>query len=312
MATSTTRSHPRTLVLGATGRHGRTGARLVERLLAHGHLVRVLARSDGPGAEDLRRRGVEVVIGDLLDRRSLPGAVEDVDAVYFAYPIAPGVVPAAANLASVLREVTPSPRLVVMSMAVSRADSPSGLGRAQWTAEEIFTWAGLEPTVLRVAGLFYENILVLHAPAIRATRAFANSFGAARTPWISGFDAADLAAATLIHPDRHAGGTITDPPAAELLTHTDIAAIISAEIGHDISYTPISQRQWHDELANSPESVINPDMAQHISTIGTMLATSTTPPPVAPDAHALAELIGHPPTPFTDFVHQHRSEFQPH
>ncbi|MFJ4654851.1 NmrA family NAD(P)-binding protein [Nocardia sp. NPDC088792] len=312
MATSTTRSNQRTLVLGATGRHGRTGARLVERLLAHGHLVRVLARGEGPGVEELRQRGVEVVIGDLLDRRSLSGAVDEVDAVYFAYPIAPGVVSAAANLASVLRAVTPSPRLVVMSMAVSAADSPSGLGRAQWSAEEIFTWAGLEPTVLRVAALFYENILVLHGQSIRATRGFANSFGASQAPWMSGHDAADLAATALIHPDRFAGGTVAYPPAAELLSHTDIAGIISAEIGHDVRYTPISQQQWQDELTNSSGSVINPDMAQHISTIGARMATSTTGLPVAPDSHALAELIGHPPMPFTEFVREHRSEFQPH
>jgi len=39
------------LVIGATGRHGGTGARVVERLQAAGRLVRALVRSDDERAD---------------------------------------------------------------------------------------------------------------------------------------------------------------------------------------------------------------------------------------------------------------------
>lgn len=312
MTSPVTRADQRTLVLGATGRHGRTGARIVERLLGHGHRVRVLVRASGRAAEELREQGADVVIGDLLDRRTLRAAVDGMDAVYFAYPIAPGVVLAAANLASVLREAALSPHLVVMSMAAAAAESPSGLGRAQYVAEELFAWAGLEPTVLRVAALFYENILLLHGPSIRASGGFANSFGAGQVPWISGRDAADLAVAALVDPDRFGDHPIAYPPAAELLSHADIASAISAEIGSRVHYTHIPQQQWQAELAGAAGPVINPDMAQHISTIGAMLANPSPALTITPDPHRLAELIGHEPMSLAEFVNQHRHELLSH
>jgi uncharacterized protein YbjT (DUF2867 family) len=154
------------LVIGA-GRHGRTGVRVVENLRSQGRDVRVLVRSGGAYVDDLRAQGAEVYAGDLLDRRTLAPAVDGVDAIYFAYPIADGAVPAAANLSSVLHAAQHIPHLVVMSMGPAAAESPSALGRAQYVAEEVFTWAGLAPTVLRVAALFYENIVALHASSIR-------------------------------------------------------------------------------------------------------------------------------------------------
>ena len=65
------------LVIGATGRHGGTGARVVERLQAAGRLVRALVRSDDDRAQRLRESGVQTLVGDLHDRRTLRPALED-------------------------------------------------------------------------------------------------------------------------------------------------------------------------------------------------------------------------------------------
>lgn len=179
------------LVVGATGRHGGTGATVVDRLLSRGRPVRALVRVDDERTAELRRRGATTVVGDLHDRGSLVAAVQDVSAVYFTYPVAAGVVSAAANLASVLSETRSKPHLVVMSMVVSSVGSPSRLGQAQAVAEEIFTWAGLNPTVLRFGGLFHENVLLLHGATIRQDGLIANSFGQGPAPWIGGDDAAE-------------------------------------------------------------------------------------------------------------------------
>jgi nucleoside-diphosphate-sugar epimerase len=67
----------RTLVTGATGR---IGSRFVPRLLEQDGEVVVLVRDEARG-EPLRRRGAEVVTGDLRDAASRRRAVDGVDAV---------------------------------------------------------------------------------------------------------------------------------------------------------------------------------------------------------------------------------------
>ena len=299
------------LVIGATGRHAGTGTTVVDRLLAQGRPVRAMVRTDDARASELRRRGATTVVADLHDRASLVAAVTGVSAVYFTYPVAAGVIPAAANLASVLRDSGSTAHLVVMSMAVSSVDTPSRLGQAQAVAEQIFDWAGLNPTVLRFAGLFHENVLVLHESTIRQNGLIANSFGESPAPWISGSDAAEVAVAHLLAP-RPASTQISYPPPAEIITHAELARIISAEAGRVVRYEHISAASWRQELeidaAANPGSAVNIAMAQHISTIGAALSQRSEPL-VAPDPQALAGMLNRPPTPFIDFVRQNLHRF---
>lgn len=305
-------SQPTVLVIGAGG-HGGTGARVVERLLAHDRNVRLFLRSRGEHVDRLVEQGVQVVMGDLMDRRTLVEAVRGVDAVYFAYPIAAGAVTAAANLASALRSEGVSPHLVVMSMGPTAAESPSALGRAQWVAEETFTWAGFDPTILRVAALFYENVLVLHGNEIRETGRFGNSFGTGPAPWISGRDAADLAIAALIDPQLFAENKVSYPPGSTLLSHVEVAEVISAETGRAVAFEPVSQQDWQARLeatAHRSTGIVNAAMAQHISAVGAMVATRAGAA-IEPNPQRLEEIIGHPPVSFTEFVREHLDEFTP-
>ena len=299
------------LVIGATGRHAGTGATVVDRLLSRGRPVRAMVRTNDDRASELRSRGAAIVVADLHDRASLTAAVNGVSAIYFTYPIAAGVIPAAANLASVLRDVGSTAHLVVMSMAVSSLDSPSRLGQAQAVAEEVFTWAGLSPTVLRFGGLFHENVLLLHGATIRENGVIANSFGEGPAPWISGDDAAELTVAHLLAPPP-ASAQISYPPPAEAITHTEVARIISAETGRPVRYEHIFAATWRRELEVAgeadPASPINNAMAQHISTIGAALSKRTEPL-FAPDPHALTVMLNRPPTPFADFVRRNLARF---
>ncbi|MBI3946625.1 MAG: NAD-dependent epimerase/dehydratase family protein [Armatimonadetes bacterium] len=68
----------RVIVTGATGF---LGARLVERLLARGESVRILARSRAK-AKPLERLGAELVEGEITDREALRRAVRDVEVVH--------------------------------------------------------------------------------------------------------------------------------------------------------------------------------------------------------------------------------------
>src|SRR5258707_7333129 len=90
------------LVIGATGRHGGTGARVVERLQAAGRLVRALVRSDDDRAQRLRESGVQTLLGDLHDRRTLLPALDGAESVYVAYPVAAGSAAPPTDSASVI------------------------------------------------------------------------------------------------------------------------------------------------------------------------------------------------------------------
>ncbi|ANI38297.1 NmrA family NAD(P)-binding protein [Mycolicibacterium vaccae] len=300
------------LVTGATGRHGSTGEHLVRRLIEEGRAVRVLTRALSARTERLAAMGAEIAVGDLHDRRTLVTALTGVDLAYFTYPIDAGVVTAAANYAAAVREVRRMPRTVVMSMGPAHPASPSDLGRAQWLAEEILQWAGLDVTILRVAALFHENLAVLHGRSVAARGVIRNSFGHREVAWISGGDAAELALTALLQPDR-----FTEPvfhaKGSETLSHTDIAALLAELTDHVVHFEAVSQDEWrHDleQLSRHPgQDVVNPAMAQHISAVGHMVATRGRTLPA--DRAQLRSLIGREPVTVREFLAANLARFTP-
>ena len=240
------------LVIGATGRHGGTGGRVVERLQAAGRVVRALVRSDDDRAERLRESGVHTLVGDLHDRRTLLPALDGAESVYIAYPVAVGIVDALANVASVIREQGSSPHVVIMGSGAADPNSPSGIARAHALSEELLLQLGVNFTAMRGSAFFYENVLGFHADSIRATGVFANSYGDARPAWISGADVGDLCATALLDPQSHANTPIVYPPGHELLSQQEIADIISEETGREVRYQHISADEWSRQLTPTP------------------------------------------------------------
>jgi uncharacterized protein YbjT (DUF2867 family) len=297
------------LVTGATGRHGSTGAHVARRLSDEGHSVRVLARTPSARTAALVTSGIEVFFGDLHDHRSLAGALAGVDSVYFTYPIAAGVIPAAANYTAAVRATGRPIRTVLMSMAPAHPKHPSHLGRDQWVAEELVQWAGLDVLILRVAATFHENLTALHAHSIRTEDTIRNSFGDGAVGYIGGRDAAELAVAALLHPERFTG-PICYPPGPEQFTHAQLAEVLTDELDRAIRYVPISRDEWRQELvelaAENPGGVVNDDMASHISAVGQHVAQSGATIPG--DAAELRRLTGVEPTTLREFIRANRAE----
>lgn len=89
------------LITGAAGKTGRAAA---GTLLAEGHHVRALVHRSDERADRLAAAGAEIVVGDLLDLDAVVNATKGVDAAYFAYPIIPGLIEAAAILLEAAEE----------------------------------------------------------------------------------------------------------------------------------------------------------------------------------------------------------------
>jgi uncharacterized protein YbjT (DUF2867 family) len=303
----------RILVIGATGRHANTGGYLVRRLRAEGRAVRVLARTPSERTQRLAELGAEIVIGDLHDRQSLVPALTGVDLAYFTYPIADGVVLAAANYAAAVREVGGGVRTVVMSMGPANPHHPSLLGKAQWLAEQVMEWAGLDLLILRVTAVFHENIVVLHRDSIRRDGVIRNCFGPGPVPWINGHDAAELAYAALIRPERFDDGPVIYPLGAESVSHGEIAELLSELLGRVVRFEPVTQEQWARELLElcgaDAVGIVNPAMAQHISTVGRTVGQLHSALPI--NAEGLRQLIGREPVTLRDYLEANLGVFEP-
>src|SRR5580698_9838206 len=97
--------HPILITGAAGGTEGATGRVIAKLLLEQGIPVRAFVRKLDARSEELRHQGAEIIEADLLNPASLPAAMKDVKRAYFTYPVADGLLEAAAIFAAAARDV---------------------------------------------------------------------------------------------------------------------------------------------------------------------------------------------------------------
>jgi NAD(P)H dehydrogenase (quinone) len=293
------------LVTGATGRQGGTGRAVAKVLVERGLPARALVRTLDERAEALRELGLEIVVGDFGNYRRLVTALDGVESAYFCYPVADGVAEAAGFFAGAGREQGLK-RIVDLSLATTRVDSPSPQGRAQWVAEQIFEWAGFDGVHLRIAAFFMENVLLMDGDSIRQNGRIANSFGDKALSWISGVDVGSLAASLLLNADAVkdrlliAGGV-------ERLAYDEVASKISAVVGKPIRYEELTPDGWRAALmagAKAKGGEVNVRGIDHLIAQSIALKSA----PALPVTDHVRQITGREPISFADFVKQHLAE----
>lgn len=197
------------LIVGATGVVGQRTARL---LLAEGHRVRAMTRDDRR-AHELRQQGAEVVVGDLLDRRSLDRACEGVLQVFAAAHALTGrgryrsenvddaghrsLIDAAA--AAGVR------RFVYTSVLGASPGHPIDFFRTKHAIEQHLARSGLEWVVLRPAAFMEWHAHRFNGgPLLRYGRTVLLGAGTRKRNFVAAADVAQLAAMALVEP-RMAG-----------------------------------------------------------------------------------------------------------
>src|SRR5277367_3445637 len=296
------------LVTGATGRQGGTGRAAAAYLLKRGRSVRALVRSIDERAEALRDLGIEIVVGDYGNYRSLVSALDGVEAAYFCYPVAAGIAEAAGFFAAAGREQGLK-RIVDLSLATTRVDSPSPQGRAQWVAEQIFEWAGFRGVHLRIAAFFMENIPLLDGDSIRRSGRIANSFGDKALSWISGKDVGAMAAELLIN-DALASSRILIAGGVERLTYSEVAKTISAAVGKAVRYDELTPDEWRCELtaaAKAKGDEVNLRGIDHLVAQSVALRAG----PALPVTEHVRLITGQYPITFAAFAKRHQEELTP-
>ncbi|GHE23985.1 NAD(P)H-binding protein [Streptomyces capillispiralis] len=261
------------LVLGATGN---TGRRVAARLRLRDTPVRAASRSSRtpfdwfhPAGWDQVLRGVTVT---YVVPPPVPGPVHD----FVARAEAAGV-----------------RRLVLLSGhgADDWGDSPFGLDMR--SAEDAVRGSALEWTVLRASN-FAQNFDGHPFRVPLAAGELALPAGAVPEPFIDVEDVADVAAAVLTEPGRHAGRVyeLTGPRG---LTWAEAVDLISRASGLPIVYRRISPAEYTATLVAEGW---NEDEAQHLTAMFVLLERGA----AAWTTDDVATVLGRAPRTFEDFV----------
>lgn len=261
------------LVLGATGK---TGRRLVPRLRLRGLSVRAASRSSAtafdwsdPAGWDAVLRGVGAV---HVVPPSVPGPVHD----FVARAEAAGV-----------------QRLVLLSGRGADTWGDSAFGLDMRSAEDAVRGSSLEWTVLRPNNFdqnFDEDLW--HAPLVAGELAL--PAGAVPEPFIDIEDVADVAAAVLTEPGRHAG-RVYELSGPRAITFTEVVELISRASGLPVTYRQVPPAEYAASLV---EAGVGEDDAQHVAEMFVLMDRGL----IAATTDDLAGVLGRPPRTFEDYV----------
>ncbi|MEV5752422.1 NAD(P)H-binding protein [Actinoallomurus sp. NPDC052308] len=226
-------------MVGATGK---TGGHTAELLLERGHHVRALVRRVDERSERLAGLGAEIVEGDVLGLDSLAEATKGIDALYFTYPISPGLVDATVNVAQAAEE-NGVQAIVNMSQISARRETASNAARQHWVAERVLDRFPVAVTHIRPT--FFAQWLI---------DTWADGTGELRLPFADGrhapiaeSDQARVIAAILEDPAPHAGQIYPLYGPVEL-NHYEIAEKMSRVLGREVTYVPISLDEFRTIL----------------------------------------------------------------
>ncbi|MFE7568804.1 NmrA family NAD(P)-binding protein [Streptomyces sp. NPDC057539] len=239
------------LVIGATGQ---TGGPTAELLLQRGHHVRALVHRIDERAERLASLGAQIIEGDVLALNSLAEATKGIDALYFAYPIRPGLMDATANVALAAEE-NGVQAIVNMSQVSARRDSASNAARQHWVAERVLDRFPVAVTHIRPT--FFAQWLINMWDGSGELRF---PFADGRHAPIAAGDQARVIAAILEDPTPHAGKIYRLYGPVEL-NHYEIAEKMSQALGRQVTYVPIGLDEFAIILEKRGTS---PHMIQHL------------------------------------------------
>jgi len=141
------------LVTGAGGAIGGIGRNVTAQLLEKGYKVRALVRKEDDRADELRRLGAEVVVGDLTDLASMHRAIEGCSRIYFGMSVSAAYLEATVNVAAVARHhgveaIVNMSQMTVTEMSITETtDSPQH--KLHWLAEQVLQWSGLPVVTVR-------------------------------------------------------------------------------------------------------------------------------------------------------------------
>lgn len=254
-------------------------------------------------SDQLADQGVDVIEGDFQDLKSLRSALEGIQRVYYCYPFADGLPKAATLYAKAARE-----KGVKMTVAMSQMnvheDSSSPATQNHLAAEFILDSANVGAVHIR-PGLFAWNYLNMAGSTIKSNGHFYFPNSQANYTIVHPMDIADVIAMLLASEDftPHIGKKYI-LTGDRTFTSSDVAYEISRVIDKPVEYIEIPVESWIEAMKSDP--YVNDFLANHLQEFSKAIACGK----FDMVTHTIAEIAGHKPRTFSEFVEQHIEHFK--
>ena len=226
------------LVTGATGNTGRA---IVDALVERGAPVRAMVRTEADRSK--LRAGVEVVVADFDETAAVGAALDGADRAYLVTPSSEQAEEQQKRFADLAAKAR-TRHLVVLSQLGSEEQSPVRFLRYHAAVEQHVRDLGIGYTFLR-PNLYFQGLLTF-AGSISTEGKFFAPIGEAT---VSAVDVRDIAAvaAVALTESGHEGATytLTGP---EAITHSQIAAALTAALGRTVRFVDVPPGAFADSL----------------------------------------------------------------
>jgi uncharacterized protein YbjT (DUF2867 family) len=239
------------LVTGAAGRVGAIGRTVTELLLKQHKAVRAMVRSEDERAQALRDMGAEVVVGDLLDLRSMHRAIAGCETMYFGMSVSDSHLAATVNTAAVakhhgVKAFINMSQMTVAQMSITETTT-SEQQKLHWLAEQALNWSGLPVVHVRPTVLLEGFFLIFTADSVRESNQIRLPFGEGKTSPVAVEDVARVVAALLVNPQPHIGKVyhLTGPQSEDMHFY---AQEYSKALGRTITFQDIPVEPWQAAL----------------------------------------------------------------
>ena len=280
------------LVTGATGNTGRA---IVDALARRGAPVRAMVRTEADRAK--LPAGVPAVVADFDDLASIAAALDGADRAYLVTPSSERAEEQQRRFADLAAKAGLR-HLVVLSQLASDEHSPVRFLRYHAAVEQHVRDLGIPYTFLR-PNLFFQGLLAF-AGTISSQGRFYAPIGDATISAIDVRDIADVAAVTLTEAG-HEGATYTLTGPASI-THTQIAAALTAALGRDVTFTDVPP----EAFAGSLRGILPPWQVEGLLEDYAHYRRGE----AASVSSAVAEITGRPPRDIQQFARDYAPAFK--
>jgi uncharacterized protein YbjT (DUF2867 family) len=275
------------LVTGATGN---VGSAVLGNLGTTDVNLRALAHDESK-ARSLKDRGVEAVVGELLEPETLIPALEGVSTVLLITPIHPEQVTQATNVIEAAKESGNDPRIVRLSVHQASHEAPSRNSRQHAQIEDELISSGLPYTLLRPQS-FMQNTLVT-ARTVASEGKIYQPFKDGKLGMIDAWDIGEVAAKVLTE-EGHEGAvyTLTGPAA---ISFYEVAEALSEVLGKEVRYVDIS-------LEDAKRAMLNMGLSEWRADVLIEYAKAHSEGYSNFTTEDVEQLTGHPATSYKEFA----------
>jgi uncharacterized protein YbjT (DUF2867 family) len=277
-----------------TGAGGNVGREVLTQIAQTGIQVRAAFQSASKASA--APAGVEIVTVDYNQPETLRTALKAVERVFL-------VGPPTAQLPALERKAME----VIAQSGVRQVVKLSAMGgreavftRQHAESEDYIQSTGVPHTFLRPNG-FMQNMVNYNAPTINAQNTFYGSEGGGRVSQIDIRDVAAVAVSVLTE-DGHVGKayTLTGP---EALTNSDVARILSGELGREIRFINLSPAKFREALLSAGISEWSADALVDLQRLYREGKAATV-------TRDVEQILGRKPISFAQFCRDYRDAFE--